>query len=292
MYLCKLIAAILALLAGASVSWSQAQKESKDTATPPKLLLLKHRDIQPGRGSEWQKLRATTAQACDRFDVTPYWIELHSLSGPREELFFSPLDSFEELEHVANDWRTFYATHRDLAHVEQEMDGNVEAERTTLAVRREALGYNAESVDFAEMRYLHVVEVRLFPGRESEFTEALQLLAESSAKIKADTPWLVYQLNVGMSSPTFLILTPLNGLAKKDDLLAADEKLLESGETEPARRLEEIARESYASADSNLYEVRPELSHVPNEWASADPDFWRPGKEQAAKADSRPAAKP
>ncbi len=292
MKILRLFVTIFVLLAGSCVSLPRTQKEAKDTATPPKLLLLKHRDIPQGRSSEWQKLEATTAQACDRLEVPSYWIELHSISGPREELLFSPFESFEELEQVETDWHTFYATHRDLAHVQQEMETSIEAERVTLAVKREGLSYNPENIDLAEMRYLHVVEVRLFPGRESEFSEALQLLAESSAKVKSDTPWLVYQLKVGMSSPTFLILTPMNGLAKNDDLLAVDERLQESGDAETARRLEEIARESYASADRNLYEVRPELSHVPNEWAAANPDFWRPRREPAAKPEARPAGKP
>jgi hypothetical protein len=38
------------------------------------------------------------------------------------------------------------------------------------------------------MRFLRVLEVRLFPGHESDFVEALRILAEAYTKINADAP--------------------------------------------------------------------------------------------------------
>jgi hypothetical protein len=291
MKLHRVVGPIIALLAAASILPGQAQKEEKDAAAPPKIVLLMHREFQPGRGSERQKLQVATAQACDRLETPSYWLDLESLTGPREEVFFDLFDSFEELEQVDTGWRQFYATHRDLAHLQEEIEASVESERTIVAVRREDLGYKAENVDLSEMRYLRVQEVRIIPGHESDFEEAYRLLAEEFAKNKSDTPWLVYQANVGMSTPAFLIFMPMTSLAKNDDLLAAEERLLEAENGETERRLQEIARESYVSVESNLYEVRPEMSHVSKEWAAGNSEFWRPRREQAPKAEVKPTVR-
>ena len=287
----RLFGAVFIFFAGAVVLAGQEQKETKETAAAPKLALLMRQEIQPGRASERQKLQVATAQACDRLELPSYWLDLQSLTGPREQLRFDPFDSFEELERADSGWRQFYATHRDLAHMQEEIDAIVETERTIVAVRREDLGYIADNIDLAEMRYMRMLEVRLFPGHESDFEEAIKLRAEASAKIKADTPWLVYQVNVGMSAPAFFILVPMTGLGKYDELLA-DEKLLGAEGEETAKRLEQIARESYASTESNLYEVRPEMSHVSKQWAAENPEFWRPRREQDAKPEAKPAVKP
>ena len=288
----RLFGVIFLSLAGASALTGQEQNATNTAGPPPNLALLVHQEIQPGRSSERQKLEATTARACDRLEVPSYWVALQSLTGPREELSFDPFDSFEELEAAEAGWRQFYAVHPDLAHVQEEIDAIVESERTIVAVRRDDLGYSADNIDLARMRYVRILEVRVFPGHESDFEEAVKTLAEGFAKIEADTPWLVYQVNVGMATPAFLVFTPMSGLGKNDDLLSAKTKLLEAGGEETAKRLEQIARESYASTESNLYAVRPEISHVSKEWAAGDPEFWRPRREQEVKPEVKPNDKP
>jgi hypothetical protein len=41
-------------------------------------------------------------------------------------------------------------------------------------------------------------------------------------------------------------------------------------------RMQQIARDAYASTESNLYAISPETSHVPKEIVDGDPDFWLP----------------
>jgi hypothetical protein len=42
--------------------------------------------------------------------------------------------------------------------------------------------------------------------------------------------------------------------------------------------MQQIAREAYASTESNLYSIKPEKSHVSKEFAAGDPEFWTPTK--------------
>jgi len=288
----KLLGTMILLLAWAGLLAGQDRKAVNEAAGAPNLVLLVHQEIQPGRGSERQKLEAATARACDLMEAPSYWVELQALTGAREELFFDPFDNFQQLEEAEAGWRQFYGGHPDLGHMQEEIDGVVESERKIVAVRRDDLGFNVANLDLSEMRYMRVQEVRLFPGHEGDFGEALRILEDASAKVKGETPWMVYEVNVGMPSPAYLLMIPMSGLEKNDDLLEAKDKLLEVEGEEAAQRLEQIARESFASTESNLYEVRPEMSHVPKEWAAGDPEFWRPRRDQEAKPQAKPSVKP
>jgi uncharacterized repeat protein (TIGR03803 family) len=85
----------------------------------------------------------------------------------------------------------------------------------------------------------------------------------------------VYQVNVGMPSPTFFAFVPMRTLAQNDDLLNLRD-LLHEAEGEAAERMQQIARAAYAQTESNLYAISPEKSHVSKEFAAGDPEFWTP----------------
>ena len=59
------------------------------------------------------------------------------------------------------------------------------------------------------------------------------------------------------------------------------------------RRMQQIAREAYASTESNIYVVSPEMSHVSKEFAAENPGFWqqRAGPESSKPAINKPATK-
>ena len=292
MKLVKPFLAMLLSLPCASGLLGQDMKAANPASAPPSLLLLVHQEIQPGKASERQKLASTIARACDRLEAPSFWINLQSLTGPRETLSFDPFNSFEDLEQAHIGWKQFFAVHPDLAQTQGEIDSLVSSERTIVAVRRDDLGYLAESIDLSETRYMRVLEVRLFPGHESDFAESMKLMGEENTRIKADRPWVVYQVNVGTQSPTFLVFLPMSELKQNDDLLSQRESILAAAEGETADRLKQIAREAYANTESNLYVVSPEISHVSKEFAAGDPDFWRHGASAEWKLDVKPDAKP
>jgi hypothetical protein len=89
-----------------------------------------------------------------------------------------------------------------------------------------------------------------------------------------------------MPSPTFLAFVPMKAVGQNDDLLKARERL-HAAEGEAAERMQQIAREAYASTESNLYSINPEKSHVSKGFAADDPDFWTPTQQAAAKSDKK-----
>jgi hypothetical protein len=90
-----------------------------------------------------------------------------------------------------------------------------------------------------------------------------------------------------MPSPTFLVFVPMHALKQNDDLLDWRRSLHEAEGEEAAQRMEQIAKDAYASTESNLYFISPETSHVSKDFADGDPGFWSPKPSTATKPASR-----
>jgi hypothetical protein len=276
----------LLLLVCASRLSAQVDDSPNITGTPPKLLLLVHQEFKSGKAAERRRIEVGISRACDPLEVPNAWIDLESISGRRQALFFDPFDSFEQVDIAFVEWGRIYAAHPELARMQEELQALVSEERTIIAVRRDDLGYRPQSIDFSKARFMRVLEVRLNPGHESEFVDAFRTLARAYEKIKADTPWVVYQVNVGMPSPAFLVFVPMRALRQNDDLLSWRRSLREVEGEEAADRMEQLARDAYKSTESNLYAVSPETSHVRKEFADGDPQFWTP-KQPASSPPAR-----
>jgi hypothetical protein len=266
---------------------AQTEKQASTATTPPKLLLLVHQQFKFGSESARQKLEVSITRACNHLDVPNSWIDLQSITGPPEALSFDPFDSFEQVDNAYVFWGQLFASHPEIAHLQEQVRALESSESTIIAVRRNDLGYRVNRIDLSKARYMRVLEVRLRPGHESEFVESFKLLSAAYEKIDADMPWVVYQANVGMPSPSFLLFVPMRALKENDTYLARAPKLREAEGDAGFDRMQQIARDAYGSTESNLYAISPETSHVSKEIVDGDPDFWLP--KPSAKVNSSPA---
>jgi len=278
--------AALALMLSVPVAHLTAQTGNAPTLpnAPPNLLLLVHQQFRFGSESARRKYQIEITKACRELSVPNQWIDLQSITGAPGALFFDPLDSFEQLDYASEAWGKINAVHPELARLQEEIRKLETSERTTIAVRRSDLSYRAALIDLSKARYMRVLEIRLLPGHEDEFVEAFKSLRAAYEEIKADTPWVVYQVNAGMPSPTFFAFVPLSALRQNDDLLAWRGPLRDAEGEAGADRMQQIARAAYASAESNLYAISPEMSHVFKEFADGDPVFWLPAASVDAKS--------
>ena len=286
-----LAASLLLSLVCVSIVSGQENKTVDSAAIPavnpavaaPYLLVLVHQEIQYGKAAARQKLEVATTRLCNRLDVPNSWIDLQSLSGPRDVLFFDPFDSFEQLEQSFAQWTQIYATHPDLARMREEIDALLKTEDTTIAVRRNDLGYRADHIDLSEARFMRVVEVRLLPGHEGDFIEASRIVGDASDKIGQDIAWVVYQVKFGTDTPVFLAFMPMSTLRQNDDLLTWEEDVRKAEGEAGELRLEQIAREGYVSTKIKLYAISTEMSHVSKGLAASNPESWTPKSARAVK---------
>lgn len=250
--------------------------QSASPSEPPQVLVLVHQEFQFGRESERERLEAAIARACDQITVPNLWIVMQSVTGKPESLSFDPFDSYAHVDEAFAGWGQVYGSHPDLASMQEEVRAVQTSERTIIGLRRNDLSYQAGSIDLSKAHFMRVLEVQVRPGHDEAFVEAFKILRAAYLKIRADLPWVVYQVNVGMPSPTFLAFVPMRSLKQNDDLLAWRPLLREAEGDVASKRMDQIARESYLSSESNLYAIRPDLSHVSKEFAEGDPDFWAP----------------
>ena len=284
----SLLSTLLFLLACASMASAQDQASISDAAAPPNMLLLVHQEIKLGKAAERRKLEIASAHAYDQLKVPISWIALESLTGPPEALSFDPLDSYDHLDQSFAIYGQLLAAHPDLARMQEDIESLVSSEKALIAVRRDDLGFRPQTIDLSKARFMRVLEVRLYPGLEADFVEAANILAQAYDKIDADTPWVVYQVNAGAPSPTFLVFFPMFTLKQNDDLLNWRQDLRNAEGEEASQRLEQIAKEAFASSESNLYVLRPEMSHVSKEFAGGDPDFWSAKPQPPSPAAQKP----
>lgn len=285
-----LLVFVLLMTAHGSGLGAQTGRPVNAAAAPPKVLLLVHQQFKFGSEGARQKLEVSVARACNRLDVPNSWIALQSITGQVESLSFDPFDSFEHVENAFVVWARFFASHPDLARLQAQIRELETSESTIIAVRRDDLGYRVNRIDLSKARYMRVLEVRLRPGHESEFVEFFKLLSAAYEEIEADMPWVVYQVNVGMPSPAFLVFVPMRALKENDAYLARAPKLREAEGDAGFNRMQQIAREGYSSTESNLYAISPEMSRVSKEIADGDPDFWL-SKPSASARPSRVGAR-
>jgi hypothetical protein len=279
-----------AFFAAASLLYAQLREPPVSSTQPPNLLLLVRREFYPGKNSARQKLETAISRACEHLNIPNAWIDLEALTGRPEALSFDPFDSFDDIDRAGAEWPQIFARNAELGRLQGELEPTVSSQKTLIAVRRDDVGYRPNSIDLSKARVMRILEVHLFPGHDRDFLEALQLLAAAYERINSDTPWVVYQVNVGDSLPSFLVIVPMAALRQNDDLLSRRLDLMRFEGEENAERLQQIAREAFASTESNLYTVSPEMSHVFKEFADNDPDFWR--RKSAAEQKPTPAKPP
>jgi hypothetical protein len=280
---------LLAVLLASPALRAQDKKEVNLAAVPPKVLVLEHKQVFSGKAEERRKMEEIVAASCDRLEAPRFWIDLESMSGEPEALTLSSFDSYEQMEESNIEWNQFLAGHGDVQKTREETRGLVGGERKIIAIRRDDLGYLPESIDLSEARYLHVLEVRLFPGRESDFADASKILSDADTKVQSETPWAVYEVDAGLPAPTFLVLSPMAELKQRDDLLALAGNRADA-QGDGGEALRKIARESYATTESTVYEINPAMSHVSKAFAATDLDFWAHRTSNSApvpKADAK-----
>ena len=264
------LAALLALRALPASS----QSSDQNPAAPPKVALLVYQQTQPGRAGARQELEASLARAFDRLQAPLSWIELEAVTGPPGALFFDPGKSYDDIEKAGAQLGSIFAAHPELAQKQQAVDELLTSSSTVVALRRDDLGYLADTLDLAKARFLRIETVKVRPGHERDFVEAQTTLRSALEKSHSSITRVVYQIDQGMPAPTFLVVEVLHSLKELDDRIAARTSL-ERTETEVERvHLEQIARDAYESRQSNLYGIHPEMSHVSKDFAMQDPQFW------------------
>jgi len=243
-----ILSTMLLVSACSSIASAQVEDFPNLAGTPPKVLLLVHQEFKSAKTGERQKLEVAISRACDRLSVPNSWIDLESISGQPGALFFDPFDSFEHIDVAFTDWARIFATHAELARLQQELKalGFQRKDHHRRTPRRSRFPptvhrFFPRHAFSASWKSSSIPATKVISSRPSRSSAAP---TKKSRRIRLGS---FIQVNVGMPSPTFLVFVPMHALKQNDDLLDWRRSLREAEGEEAAQRMEQIAKDAYAS---------------------------------------------
>ena len=152
------------------------------------------------------------------------------------------------------------------------------APRTMVGVFRPGWSYRPDQASraFVKARYFHVSIHQVRAGMEGDYAELVRLRRLGQDTMNLDRPEIAYQVIAGAPAGTFVFLAPLATLKSLDegrpDLPVYAEGLADAR----AKARAKVAPDAELSRENLFLRVEPRLSYVSDEFATGDPDFWRP----------------
>lgn len=262
----KAISLVLVMFAATVCAWAQS-------TSAPKMLMISRINLKEGRGSEYQKLDRQVRQTIQKNDPSLSWITATAFTGnDTEETYFQFLNSYAEIEKTDTAFGKAAGALFSTAEFNQSVAESQESGRNIIAKLREDLSLNPEKFDPANAKFWSVSYRRIKPGTGAQLTALRQ---EINAQLKAanfDEHYLVYEVQFGLAPTTFVVVRDLPSLSMLDtDLTPQYEAAV------GARLRQEytaFGRDNTIAVENVIYQVKPELSHPPQNLVAANPGFW------------------
>jgi hypothetical protein len=273
----------------------RAQDTTADAANPgpPKFLNMIHQELKPGKISAYDDLETSIARIYNREAIPVFWVELESITGPSEVLYLNLFNSSEEMATAVSALSAGMTAHPELAQMQDRLlQENISNATSVLGVRRDDMGYRANTIDLSKMRALRLSTVFAHPGYERAFMETEWSMSEASEKVHAQAAWAVYEVVGGLPEPAFVIVTPMQSLREVDDIFKTSQALRQSEGGALQQHLQELARVAFGTSDTRLFSVGQKMSHVSKKFAAGDADFWAPATIAAPTGTGKSATAP
>lgn len=241
------------LLAGLAVCAAAAQ-----SLTEPPALVRLHR-----------RLGAASVSSYADAGIPVNVVGMTAITGRPETWLIEMHDSFAGIEDVDKTLRPL-VPFAAMDYTDQLSGDILAGSRSLIAVYRPGFSYRPEQATQAlrKARYCQVSIYRVNPGSEPEFAELVKSRRILFDSVNLDRPDLAFYVLSGAASGTYVFLAPLPSLKVLDDGWA---KAPAYAENIPA----EAAKTGGFIREHLLFRVEPATSWVSDDFASADPEFWR-----------------
>lgn len=252
-----------------------AQSTAAALNPPPKVLVIDVENLKPGTsGSAHQNTENAFVTAAQKSKVAEHYLALDALSGPPRSLFFFSYDSFAAFEKQHQQEMGDATLAADVDHAFAADGELLSSMSRNVYTLRDDLSHNAPCA-IATMRYMQISRITIKPGHQPEFEEYLKMFAGAIDKTEPDRHVAVYQSAYGWENGgVWLIITPMKSLDEVDRADANSAKFRENMGDANMKHYRELAAETIASGQRNLFAFDPAMSYVPDAWVTADP-FWK-----------------
>jgi len=252
------------LFAGILTSCALAQGLTQ----PPPIIQLTRK---PGIGGKAIRPYADAKAALDVIGMT-------AMTGLPETWLVELHDTFASLEDLDRGL-TGVAPLRSTGDASDPFRDDVLApSRTMIATFRASWSYRPDQAIqmFPRARYFHVSIYRIRAGTEADYGELVKLRRASQDSVNLDRPDIAYEVISGEPSGTYIFLAPIISFKAFDDGVAATPVYAEGLVDAHSKARTKVVPDSELSREHLFFRVEPRLSYVSDEFASIDPDFWRP----------------
>jgi hypothetical protein len=253
--------------------------DSSDSATNvPKLIRLSKFEIKMGKTEEFASLNRQVRQALNTGGANYHYIAATPLTGNSGVTeFFGFYDNYGEIEQAMKSFSQSTGALLRSTEFSRGASDAIQGMHGIVAKFRPDLSYNPQKLELANATSWEMSFVRLKPGYSRDFEDLEKQSIELHQKGNIDEHWVVYQVEYGAQTPSFIFLTALKSLADLDvDRKAAHEAVF----TEAIRR--QFMRTFKDAGDfeqRTILTVRPDLSRPPQTLVAANPSFWTVNEE-------------
>jgi len=280
----KLDRYLFALLAGATFAGAiPTTSSAQETMATPRVLQITREFTKPGKaGAVHDKAESAFVQAMTRAKWPTHYLGMTSLSGKQRALFLTWYDSFDAWE-------------KDNAGIAKNATLSAELDRAGMndgelldSLDQGVFMFNEDmslrpKKELSHMRFMEILSFHVRPGHGNEWRELVKLYKDNFEKAVPDAHWGTYEGIFGGEGGTYLVFIARENLAEIDKGFADDEKFAAALGPDGMKRLSELEAACVESSQQQIFAFNPHMSYVPDDWAKADPDFWKP------KAMARPA---
>ncbi len=278
---------LLVLVSLCASCFSQANAQTDDMNSPPRVLLIVREEIKPGMMPAHNRHSAGYAGIFGKLKTPNHRIAMIPVAGSENEvLYVTPGESFANLEMITKETDKKMASVNgtmgaELARLDKEAPDLHSGMRDMLAVFRPELSFKP-GVDVAQMRYFAITTVRVRPGQDDNYSEYVRtLLNVAREKAKAETHIAAFQVIAGMPGTTYMFFRPMKSLAEYD--LRIGPRVREAMTDDQKKKVDKIVGESVMLSETIIYAFNPRMSYLPKEFTARESSFWNPAPEVVAK---------
>jgi hypothetical protein len=286
----KRSAALPLLLCSLSIAPLAVHAQNDGVNGPPNVLLIQREFLKPGKGGMLHEAtEGAFIRALDAKDAPIHYFALNSMTGPDRALFFSGYVSFAAME----------AEHKEVAKItglEAALDRANVADGDLLA-STDASIWTLEpelsnSSNLAGARFMEISQYVIKPGHRKQWEDIVKIVKDTYAKEDPSAHWTMFSEAFGAGpGDVYLVVWPEKSMADIDAHFANDKAFGEALGAENRKKLSELESDAIETEMTNLFSFNPAMSHPPEEWVKAEPDFWK-HKPMAPAKKPAPAAKP
>jgi len=262
---------------------------SPELGKTPQVLLLHRIDLPAGKVADYVSIESEIANIYRDAPVPVYWVALQSISGPPHILYFDGYDTFAQIEAAGDTISKAVQSRSDLARLQSDLSQLMQTSQAVFSLRREDISYRLDRFDIIKFRYVRVTVIQLRSGFEQEFAEAARAIRKPFEAVGSESPWAIFQVQMGMPAPAFIAVQLLTSLKEFDDAIEARkfdrENPFDFGKSKPAL----LPKDAVSSLESNLYSVNLKISNIPSGKSAAS--FISPTTDQSLYH-SAPAVNP